>query len=413
MALSSVTDRPIDRVRAVIQRRGYLTVAVVAFLGLCLMLWPPSALRYDLRVYVVATEAFLRGGDIYTAHHAYPDDMALGFTYPPFAALAFVPFAFIGTEAGRVLMTVVSALSLLAIGLLTVHALRSRWSRTRTLTIGLVCGAAGLALEPVRVSFHLGQINLILTALLLTDLLGHTPRRFRGALVGIATGIKLTPGIFIVFLLVTRRYREAAIASATTMATILAGWLVMPRASTQFWFGLIFDPSRPGAPHFISNQAIRGVFARLSAGTVTSGPYWIAAVAVVAWLGLYAARRAHDRGLHLEAIVLTATTGLLVSPISWTGHWVWALPTCALLWSWTFRTASTALFILTAAWTVTVVFGLPWHAPYLEDREYTHQGTDLLVGNSYTLAAIALLTAALWTLRRTTSHRMWSQQSMW
>ena len=383
--------------------------ATVAFLALCLLLWPPSALQYDLRVYVVSARAFLHGQDIYTAHLAFPDDMALGFTYPPFAALVFAPVALLGTDGGRVVMTLVSALALLVIGTVTVRALRPRWSPYRVMAVGLALGAAGLALEPVRSSFDLGQINLVLLALLLVDLLGHLPRRFRGVLIGVATGIKLTPGIFIVYLLVTRRYREAATASAATAGTMLLGAVAMPDASRQFWGHFIFDPSRPGATHFISNQAWRGVFARLAGGIQGIGPAWVLAVAATCAVGFLAARRAYDRGYLMESILLTAAVGLLVSPISWTGHWVWSIPACALLWTRTVdayrvvRVRSArfgALAGLASLWTITMVIGLPWHAPYLGDKEYTHHGFDLFLGNSYAVCAVALLLAAAYEFRR-------------
>lgn len=380
-----------------------LAAAAVLFLAFCVWNWPPNSLQYDLRVYVVAARAFLHGEDIYTAHHAFPDDMALGFTYPPFAALVFAPIALLGTGAGRVVMSLVSASCLLIIGLVTVRAIRPSWSWQRTAAVGLGVGMAGIALEPVRSSFDLGQINLILLALLLVDLLGHLPHRFRGVLVGVATGIKLTPGIFIIYLLVTRRFREAAVASVATVGTMVAGAVAMPDASRQFWSHYIFDPSRPGATHFISNQAWRGVFARLAGGIDGIAPAWVLAVALTCTVGFLAARRAYDAGYRLESIILAALTGVLVSPISWTGHWVWALPICVLLW---FRVVEAAghrrrvLAGLATLWTVTTAFGLPWHSPYLGDKEYTHRGFDLFLGNSYAVCAVASLLLAAYAFRR-------------
>lgn len=379
-------------------RRGTFLVAAVAFAGLCLAIWPPHALQYDLRVYVVAARAFLHGQDIYTAHHAFPNDMLLGFTYPPFAALVFAPIAVPGTEIGRAVMTLANAATLLAIGLITTRALRPGWSKARVMAVGLAVGAAGLALEPVRSTFALGQVNLFLLALVLVDLLRYVPSRGRGVLVGIATGIKLTPGIFIVYLLVARRYREAMVASVATGATILVGALAMPDGSRQFWGHYLLDPSRPGATHFVSNQAWRGVFARIAGGVDGIGPAWIVAVGITLAIGYAAVRRACAQGDLLGSILLAAVVGLLVSPISWTGHWVWALPIGTLLW---FRTARangprrTILGALAALWTITVTIGLPWHAPHLGDREYTHHGFQLFLGNSYAVcAALTLLLAA-------------------
>ncbi|WP_185448844.1 glycosyltransferase 87 family protein [Kribbella qitaiheensis] len=386
-----------------------LSLAAAAFLVICAWSWSPTSLQYDLRVYVVSARAFLHGQDIYTAHLAFPKDMALGFTYPPFAALVFAPIALLSTGAGRAVMTLTSAMALLVSGTATVRAIRPQWSTYRVMASGLALGAAGLALEPVRSSFDLGQINLVLLAMLLVDLLGHLPRRFRGVLVGVATGIKLTPGIFIIYLLVTRRYREAATASAATVGTMVLGAVAMPDASRQFWGHFIFDPSRPGATHFISNQALRGVFARLAGGIQGIGPAWLLAVAITCAVGFLAARRAYDRGYLLESILLTATVGLLVSPISWTGHWVWAIPACALLWTRAVeayqaggvRTARFRVLAgLAALWTVTMAVGLPWRAPYLSDKEYHHHGFQLFVGNSYAVCAVALLLAAAYEFRR-------------
>jgi alpha-1,2-mannosyltransferase len=364
-------------------------LAAGAIVTLCVLLWPPSTSMSDLRVYFAAAKGFVDGEDIYTIHHQYPG-MGLGFTYPPFAAIVMAPLA-IGEHFARLLMTISSAISLLMIGSVTVRALRPQWSHDRLIGAGLVCAAAGLLLEPVSSTFGMGQINLVLLALLLVDLLGHTPRRFRGVLVGVATGIKLTPGIFIVFLLVTRRFREAAFASAATAGTLLLGWLVMPGPTVEFWTRYIFDPGRPGPAHYISNQSLRGTIARLTENSTLTGPLWLLTAAIVGFAGLSIARHLHGGGWRLEAIVVTAYTGLLVSPISWSNHWVWALPATAVVLSWAGR--SRAMKAFAAAWTLVFVLGLPWWAPWARDQEFHHNFLQTLVGDSYAIAALTLLAA--------------------
>jgi alpha-1,2-mannosyltransferase len=219
----------------------------------------------------------------------------------------------------------------------------------------------------------------------------------------VATGIKLTPGIFIVYLLVTRRYREAATAAAATVGTMVAGAIAMPEASRHFWGVYMFDPSRPGATHFISNQAWRGVFARVAGGIDGIAPYWLLAVVLTCTLGFLAVRRAYEQGFVLESVLLAAVVGLLVSPISWTGHWVWALPICAVLVHHALQARSTRRGVLAGvalAWVVTMAFGLPWHSPHLGDKEYTHHGFQLVVGNSYALCGVAVLGLAPYGFRR-------------
>jgi alpha-1,2-mannosyltransferase len=253
-----------------------------------------------------------------------------------------------------------------------------------------------LALEPVRSTFGMGQINLVLLALLLVDLLGHTPRRFRGILIGVATGIKLTPGIFIVFLLVTKRFREAAVATAATAGTLLLGYLVMPGPTVDFWTRYIFDPGRPGPAHYISNQSIRGAIARITHGSTMTAPLWLLGAMILGTAGLLIARRLYAAGRPLDALVATGLTGLLVSPISWSNHWVWALPAVAVVWSWAGR--SMAMKVFAGAWTVVFLIGLPWLAPWAHDQEFHHTLPQALVGNSYAITAIAFLVTAFFTV---------------
>ncbi|GAB3942885.1 glycosyltransferase 87 family protein [Kribbella albertanoniae] len=355
---------------------------------LCLVRWHPwSARMDDLGIYYAAARGLVDGQDIYTSHLAYYPDIGLGFTYPPFAAMVFSPFA-IGLPFARTLITVASALSLLVIGWATAKKLH--WPPT----VGVLIASTALLFEPVQSTFRLGQINLVLLAMLMVDLLGLIPRRYRGVLIGVATGIKLTPGIFIVFLLITKRYREALIASVTTAITMVVAFLVAPSSTIDFWTKYIFDPGRVGPPHYLSNQSIRGAITRITEDSPMTGPLWLLPAMIVGVAGLAAARRLHDRGLDFEAVVTTAFTALAVSPISWTNHWVWAIPAAALAWHHRGKLLSfrTALF---AFWIAIFLAGLPRQLPYGADREFDYSGLQTLVADSYLLCAVALIAFGL------------------
>ena len=234
----------------------------------------------------------------------------------------------------------------------------------------------------MRSTFGLGQINLILLALLLVDLLGHLPRRYRGVLVGIATGIKLTPGIFIVFLLITRRFREAAVAAATTVGTIVIGWLVMPGPATDFWTRYLFDPGRPGPAQYVSNQSLRGAIARMTEDSILV----VANSNDCRGGGTPHCRPTARTGAAARGVTATAVTGLLVSPISWSNHWVWAVPAAAVLWSHR-RTFATI-------WVTVFVLGLPWWMPFAGDREYDSTALQSVAGNAYLLVVAIASRAA-------------------
>jgi alpha-1,2-mannosyltransferase len=175
----------------------------------------------------------------------------------------------------------------------------------------------------------------------------------------------------------------------------VVGYLAMPGPTADFWTRYIFDPSRPGPRHYISNQSVRGTIARFTGNSGLTGPLWVLAAVVIVIAGLALARRLYDAARPLDAIVVSAFTGLLISPISWSNHWVWALPATAVVWSWAAR--SNALKVFAAAWTVVFALGLPWWAPFTRDQELHLNLWQSLVGDSYTIAGIALL-AVGWQL---------------
>src|SRR5579859_4719865 len=250
------------------------------------------------------------------------------FTYPPFAAVVFAVGSVLSWTMLRTAMTVAS---LAALGLslwITFGALG--YSGRRTIRLAATLGVSALALltEPVQETLGLGQVNLLLMLLIMADLLtpaalaGRTPW-WHGIGIGVAAGIKLTPLIFIPYLLLIRRCRQAATAAATFAVTVLLGYAVLPGDSGTYWaHGLFLKANRIVFLGTRGNQSLRGVLTRL-AGSVTSGTLpWIAAGVVVVVVGLAAAALLQAAGQPVAAVLACALTGLLVSPLSWDHHWV-------------------------------------------------------------------------------------------
>lgn len=288
----------------------------------------------DLTVYRAEGATVRAGGDLYALRTT---EAHLPTTYPPFAALLFTPLTLLDTAdlqtlatAGNLaLLVVFVSLSLRLVG----HArVESVWWTS----------AAAVWCEPVWTTLRYGQVNLLLGALVLWDLTGRPVRRWAGAGIGIAAAVKLTPALFAVFLLAAglveharrgrggpwlRHARGAAV--AFTGATLLAA-AVLPYDSWRFWSRMVFETGRVGLVEDTANQSLRGVLARLS-HSAHPGPWWIAAAAVVGALGLTAAVAAELRGLRAWAVAACAVTALLVSPVSWSHHWVWCVPMTLLL----------------------------------------------------------------------------------
>lgn len=287
----------------------------------------------DLMVYRAEGRTVLDGADLY-AMRATEADLAA--TYPPLAALLFTPLTLPGVTELRILATAGNLALLVALVHLSLR-LTDRHSPARTFWVS----AIAVWCEPVWTTLRYGQINLLLAVAVLWDLTRRRGHRWAGAATGVAAAIKLTPGLFILFslvtgLLLTRRGltdacgrdiwpRFAAVASATFAGATTAAALVLPRDSHRYWTEMIFMTGRVGYAEETANQSLRGVLARLL-HTADPGFWWSATAAVASVAGLAVAVRAALRGDRAGATVACALTALLVSPVSWSHHWVWCVP---------------------------------------------------------------------------------------
>ncbi|MEO5662115.1 MAG: glycosyltransferase 87 family protein [Nocardioides sp.] len=264
----------------------------------------------DLSVYRAGSQRLLDGASIYA--QPYGD---LPFTYPPFAALVMVPLAVLPT-----------VLAELALPLLSACALVFVWHRCGVATrwVLLVAPASAL-LEPVWMTQHFGQINLLLLALVLGDLVGPSSR-WRGVLAGVAAGIKLTPLIFLGHLVVTRQWRAAGVMAASFGATVLVPIVLLPGDGVRFWTSVLPDAERIGAPWYSGNQSLMGVLARLGGEAAWVRPAWFFLSVAVVLLALWLAHALHESGDLLGGVGATGLASLLASPVSWSHHWVWCIP---------------------------------------------------------------------------------------
>jgi alpha-1,2-mannosyltransferase len=277
----------------------------------------------DLWVYRHAGLTALKSGQLYAASFG-----KAKFTYPPFAALLFETMAMSFTQVKR-LMTVLSVLALAvsAWAALGAAGLRARAARTGA---ALALAVAALWLEPVMSVLGWGQIDLALMALVLADMCMRDDHWWQGAGVGVAAGIKLTPLIFIPYLLLTRRFRAACVAVAAFAATIGVSFIAMPSQVGQFWLTGRFMNQQPvdgNNPATLPNQSLAGMLARFAGDAAgASGFEWLVVAATTGVVGLLLATLAHRQGLTLLGTATCAITGLLISPVSWDHHWVWVLP---------------------------------------------------------------------------------------
>src|SRR6201993_4040617 len=217
----------------------------------------------------------------------------LPFTYTPFAALVFAAGSGASFETWQVGLTVLS------IGLLPVVAylslgLAGRPAGLARVAAAFAIAAVGLWLGPVATTLFFGEINLLLLALVVGDLALPDRIKGKGIGIGLAAGIKLTPLIFIPYLLFTRRVRAAAVSALTFAVTAGLGFALLPHASAVYWGGQI---TRPGSkPFHLPNQSLNGVILRLTHAAPDAHAYWLVAAGVVGIAGLAPPLLARRRG---------------------------------------------------------------------------------------------------------------------
>jgi alpha-1,2-mannosyltransferase len=251
----------------------------------------------------------------------------LPFTYPPFAAVVFTGLAVV---PWRVAVTVLTGASVVALPAALYLVLRlpgpSRIpARGPAWTVALAVATAAIWLEPARATLGYGQVDILLTAAVLYDLSLPDTARCKGVLIGLVAGLKLTPAIFAVYLLVTGRRRAAAIAAAAFAGTVAVGFSVFPASSAWFWSGRFASPGHVSPVQNPQNQSLYGALAR-AMHTAHVLPVWLPLATAVAAAGLALAAAASRRGDEALGFSLCAATGLLISPISWIHHWVIVIP---------------------------------------------------------------------------------------
>ncbi|MGW3998586.1 glycosyltransferase 87 family protein [Amycolatopsis sp. NPDC004772] len=297
-------------------------------------------LGVDSAVYRAGALTLLHGDSLYDAN-TLPNEpwwALLPFTYPPTAALIFVPLAAFPTQISWGLITAVSlgamALSIrTAIGALPRPAADGPrwWASPARSTI--VFFLVFLGLEPVWRTIFLGQINLILMAMILLDMLviGARGSRWGGVLVGVAAAIKLTPLVFLGHLFITGRRMDALRGLATFIVLQGLMFLINAHDAAKYWTVTLPDTGRIGPVHWAGNQSLNALMNRATdlapwASKAAMGIGFLLAVPAL-WLLL----RFHRKGQALAAMLVTAFWTLLISPISWTHHWVWVIPLIVLL----------------------------------------------------------------------------------
>lgn len=341
---------------------------------------------------------WLHGGDLYGRLPLLATGERLPFTYPPFAAIFLSPFALLpewAATVGMILLTV----GLLAV--VVVRVLRSLGTAPRRwVGIGSVVLLAEVV-EPVRTAVYAGQVDVLLLALVILDVFG--PSRPRGLFIGLAAAVKLTPAVFVLYLLLRRDFRAAVTAGLSFGCATGLGFLLARADSVRYWTSLAFDDRRIGSPWYAGNQSWLGLLSRTHLSSGARVDLWLVLVAATLVVTVLAMRRALHARRHTLALGLNAVCGLLISPISWSHHWVWivvVLPAWAAL-------DGRLPRVLTRIGLVLFLGAPQWWWPFGGTAERHWNWFEQVTGGGYVLFGACLLLAAmtLSTVERPTHRR--------
>ncbi|MEK6440884.1 glycosyltransferase 87 family protein [Pseudonocardia sp. T1-2H] len=352
----------------------------------------------DLEVYRLGVQAWLDGGDMYGSLPPTISGLALPFIYPVFAAMVLTPLALLPWSAAWILLFVLSLASLAVT--LYVVAVRA-WpagGRGGALSVASVALPLMLVIEPVLETFEFGQVNLILMALVAVDCLAPRTRWPRGVLVGVAAAIKLTPAAFVLYFLLRRDFRSAAVAVVTGVVATGLGFLVDASASARYWFG--GPASGVSGSVFYTNETVQAVLARLGMTGTALTAVWFVVALILLFLAVPIVRRA-DPAIALSAV---AAFALVVSPTSWSHHWVWVAPALVAVGAHVLRDRSRGWAVVGGVLVVAFYVAPFRWLPSNNGAELSWNPLQQLAGASYVVVAVALLAVGWWHYSRRTEH---------
>ncbi|GIH06678.1 hypothetical protein Rhe02_47450 [Rhizocola hellebori] len=328
----------------------------------------------DLHVYYGAVRFAQAGHPLY----GYAAENGDPFTYPPFAALVLWPIAWLSEPVVRLVWLVAVSLTVVVIAV----AVALRWDRLQQRGLfAAVLACILIASAPVQSDVRLGQVSIFIVALALLDALEITPARWRGVLIGVAAAIKLTPLMFVVFLVIVARRSDAVRAVLTFLGAAVVAAALLPRDSWQFWTKTMFTTSRIGDMASLGNQSLHAILARAGIDQAQRPLVWAGLVAIICGLALWRARMLAIEGQRAHAAVLVGCATIAASPVSWTHHQVWTVLAGMLLVAagGSARRAAGAFLLVAMALSLSNVAVESWTSPGLQFLFANARGLSVVV----------------------------------
>jgi alpha-1,2-mannosyltransferase len=276
--------------------------------------------RLDFHIYYDAVQAMHRSSIYDFKDRIFP----LGFTYPPFAAVALRPLVAMHESLAEHAWLVVSAALTVVFAMVT-----ARLAALSTPIERAVAATVVVLAMPTSLTLRLGQINALIACLVVADAWAMQRRsRFGGVATGVAAAIKVTPAVLVPALVAAGRRREAACATGTAVLATATAALVRPGDTWRYFTDVVFDTGRVGRGGRF-NDSLRRLADSAVADRMLLYALVLGLVLTVTVVGIRAAARRDDL---FEVVTITMVCSYLVSPITWGHHLFFVGPAAALLW---------------------------------------------------------------------------------
>lgn len=318
-----MADQVTDAQRQWFRAAGLIVVALAAAILLVYLLTQQygPVMQGDLEIYRGAISYALSGQPLYDWVYDHPSVHGLGFTYPPFAALVLAWLVPLDLVVAKAIWIVLTFAVIVACLLLLVRTARATESMATQLA-----WTAGLAIpvmftDPFLHNLVVGQVSLFVVALALFD--HQLPRKWQGALIGMAAAIKLTPLVFVPYFLITKQWRQAVVSIATFVGASAIAFLVLPQASIAYWTVKLWQTDRVGRTDSTVSKSLLSMLTRLLGDGSATKIVWLVVAAAVTVLALWQASRSYRQADYLGAALMVGSLSVAVSPISWPHHQLW------------------------------------------------------------------------------------------
>jgi alpha-1,2-mannosyltransferase len=300
-------------------------VALSAVLETSRLWWVRHLNRVDFHIYYGAVKA-AGHQSLYDYKHAYRD---LGFTYPSFAAFVVRPFTLLPETMAEHAWLIVGVIA--AVAALIPLAARLPWRHRDPWGSAALLTALFIWCGPIFLTLRIGQINTIVALLITIDvLLLARNSAFTGVGVGVATAVKLVPGVGLLLYVVAKRWNAVLMAIGAGAVATLCALLAWPTDTVRFFTTELWATDRVGRLDSNLNNSVRRVIEWLPLGDSLKSLLWLIVVVVVVVVALGRMRRSVQAGHAWVGMLIAMCVSYVVSPITWSHHQVLLLPAAAL-----------------------------------------------------------------------------------